>query len=101
MPSEPCPDGEHSDGSGGCHLDHDDVTPTTTTPTTTTPTTTVAPDENDPWERIKHEPVLASELYPEEDLPDNLWCGPGETGCWTEPDEPEPDEPEPDDCGAG
>ena len=121
VPSEPCPDGEHPDGSGGCHPDHDDVTPTTTTPTTTTPTTTtpttttpttttpttttpttttpttttptttVAPDENDPWERIKHEPVLASELHPEEDLPDNLWCGPGETGCWTEPDEPEPD----------
>ena len=122
-----CPDGEHSDGSGGCHPNHDDVattttpptatttptspepepttTPTTTEPTTTTPTTTVAQDENDPWERAQHEPVLGSELYPDEpEVPEDLWCEiieDGTVGCWTEPDEPEPEpvevwvEPEP------
>ena len=111
-----CLEGEHPDGSGGCHPNHDAATPTTTAVptttvapalTTTAPTTTVAPattttaptavptttsvapDPDDPWERVKYEPVLASELYPEEEnLPDNLWCGPGEAGCWTLP-EPE------------
>ena len=74
------------------------ATTTTTVPATAAvPTsTTVAPDPDDPWERVKHEAVPASDLYPDENLPDNLWCGPGETGCWyaAEP-EPEP-EPEPD-----
>ena len=144
-PTEPetvdCLEGEHPDGAGGCHPNHDAATPTTTAvptttvapatttaptttvapattttaptttvapaTTTTAPTTTVAPattttaptavptttsvapDPDDPWERVKYEPVLASELYPEEEnLPDNLWCGPGEAGCWTLP-EPE------------
>ena len=67
------------------------VAPTTTTvaPTTTTvapTTTTVAPDEDDPWERAKYEPVLASELYPDEEYPDNMWCEWQDdntvVGCW-------------------
>ena len=71
------------------------VTPTTTTvtPTTTTvtpTTTTVTPDEDDPWERAKYEPVLASELYPDEEYPDNMWCEWQDdntvVGCWIQPE---------------
>ena len=112
-----CPEGKHPDESGGCHPNHDTAEPTTTTvtptstappattapptstvaptttvtPTTTAPTaTTEAPDDNDPWERVKTEPVLASELYPDDaNVPENLWCGPGEVGCWLAPDAPD------------
>ena len=92
-PPEQCPAGQHADGSSGCHPDHGD------TPTTTVPTTTVAPDGDDPWERAQYRPVLASELYPGEDVPANRWCWvfEDEIRCLeaTEPDsdpEPEPEE---------
>ena len=60
------------------------MAPTTTTVAPTT--TTVAPDEDDPGERAKYEPVLASELYPDEEYPDNMWCEWQDdntvVGCW-------------------
>ena len=68
--------------------------PTTTAPTTTAPpTTTVAPDEDDPWERARSQPVLASELYPDEEVPEGRWCWIVEEDIRCV-DEPEP-EPEP------
>ena len=72
------------------------VAPTTTVAaTTTTPaTTTDTPDENDPWERVQSEPVLASELYPDEEVAENLWCemiDDDTLGCETVLDEPEPE----------
>ena len=47
VPLEQCPDGEHPDGSGGCHPDHDDVT-TTAAPTSTQPPTSTAPTSTEP-----------------------------------------------------
>ena len=68
--------------------------PTTTVPTTTVPTTTVAPGEDDPWERARYRPVLASELYPDEEVPEGRWCWIVEEDirCVDEPaPEPEPE----------